>query len=312
MKLLRRRNILIFLLVLIIGINLVAFLHAYKFTHFSDEQTERTNPKTLSTLDKLKVVAFGVDNPRPKIIAHPVSTYETFLIAHENDTIESWYIPVDSAKGTVIIFHGYAGNKSQMLKVSEAFRGLGYNSVLVDFLGSGGSTGDRTTIGFYESEQVEGVYRFFKERGEERIVLFGTSMGAVAIMKSIKDFHLSPDAIILECPFGNMLETVQARFNIMNAPVFPMSYLLTFWGGVQNNFNPFSHNPEDYAKEIKIKTLLMYGMKDDRVSLRETESIFSNLSGVKALKIYPEAGHESILAKYELEWLDDVSAFLKD
>jgi dipeptidyl aminopeptidase/acylaminoacyl peptidase len=97
----------------------------------------------------------------------------------------------------------------------------------------------------------------------------------------------------------------------MKAPVFPMSYLLTFWGGFQNNFNAFDHKPIAYAKEIKVKTMLLYGMKDDRVSLEETESIFENLTGPKELKLFPDAGHESILMKYRNEWVKNVQGFIE-
>jgi pimeloyl-ACP methyl ester carboxylesterase len=211
----------------------------------------------------------------------------------------------------VLIFHGYAGNKSQMVKESIQFNALGYSTILVDFLGSGGSTGNKTTIGFYESEQVKYVYEWFSQISVENILMFGTSMGAVAIMKSLYDYNLQPVAVILECPFGDMLKTVQARFRIMKAPAFPMAYLLTFWGGAQNGFNAFAHNPGKYAKAIKVKTLLMYGMKDDRVSKEETDLIFSNLSGAKELKTYADAGHESILVKYRSEWIKDVVDFLE-
>ena len=98
----------------------------------------------------------------------------------------------------------------------------------------------------------------------------------------------------------------------MKAPVFPMSHLLTFWGGLQNDFNAFAHNPREYAKKITVKTMLLYGMKDDRVSLAETESIFENLAGPKELRLYPEAGHESILMKYRNEWIDHVGRFIEE
>lgn len=306
----RRRKLFGFLILAIIALNIIAFFHAYKFTHFSADKKLRSDPKELTFFGKLETFAFGVDNPRPYNTNKPSRPFETFVIPHGNDTIECWQVPVDESKGTVLIFHGYAGNKSQMVKESNQFNELGFATILVDFVGSGGSTGNRTTIGFYEADQVKKVFDFLKKDGQERIIMFGTSMGAVAIMKSIHDYNLEPESIILECPFGDMLETVQARFRIMKVPVFPMSYLLTFWGGFQNHFNAFSHNPSDYAKNIKVRTLLLYGMKDDRVSLEETELIFKNLAGPKELKLYPGAGHESILMKYQNEWIEAVVAFV--
>jgi alpha-beta hydrolase superfamily lysophospholipase len=262
-------------------------------------------------LQKIKTLVFGIDNPRPLNTDKPTTPFETIKIPFKDGFIECWHVPVESSKATVLIFHGYAGNKSQMVKESSQFNTLGYSTVLVDFLGSGGSTGNKTTIGFHESEQVKCVYDSFCKSSTESILMFGTSMGAVAVMKSLYDYDLQPQAIILECPFGDMLKTVQARFRIMNAPAFPMAHLLTFWGGAQNAFNAFGHNPGKYAKAIKVKTLLMYGMKDNRVSMEETDLIFKNLSGLKQLKTYLDAGHESILAKYPSEWVNDVVTFLQ-
>lgn len=76
-----------------------------------------------------------------------------------------------------------------------------------------------------------------------------------------------------------------------------MAGLLVFWGGIQNGYWAFDHNPAEYAKGVKCPVLLMYGNMDKKVSLEEKELIFSNLAGHKELKIYPEAGHESYLTK---------------
>jgi alpha-beta hydrolase superfamily lysophospholipase len=55
--------------------------------------------------------------------------------------LEAWEIPAENARGTVIIFHGYSAEKSVMLERAEEFIGWGYNTILVDFMGSGGSEG---------------------------------------------------------------------------------------------------------------------------------------------------------------------------
>lgn len=97
---------------------------------------------------------------------------------------------------------------------------------------------------------------------------------------------------------------------MMNAPVFPMAGLLVFWGGVQNDFWAFGHNPTEYAKKITCPTLLMHGMQDEKVSKAEIDEIFANLKGRKKLKTYKNAGHENYLIKYEGEWTKDVAQFI--
>lgn len=290
--------------------NVVAIFHSYKFTHFVDSKIEKTkDPKKLSTGQKIKTLIFGVSNPRPENLTTPTSYFETIKLK-SNKEIECWSIKTENAKGTVILFHGFGGNKSSMLDKAEIFLGLGYNTFLVDFMGSGGSEGNQTTIGFLEAEQVKTCFDYLTEKGEQNIYIFGTSMGSVATMKAINDFDIKPKGIIIECPFGSMYKTVCARFKTMNAPTFPMAGLLVFWGGLQNGFWAFGHNPTEYAKKINCPTLLLYGAKDEKVSREEIDLIFNNLGGHRTLKIYQEAGHENYLTKYKNEWTQDIQEFM--
>lgn len=298
------------LISLFVLLNIVAIFHAYKFTHFTEKETSKTkDPKSLTIGQKVKTLIFGVDNPRPNNKTLPTSNYETIKL-NSNREIEGWNIKTENSKGTIILFHGFGGNKSAMLDKSDVFRALGYNTFLVDFMGSGGSEGNQTTIGYLESEQVKTSFDYISKKGEKNIYLFGTSMGAVAIMKSISDSEIKPKGIIIECPFGSMYKTVCARFKTMNAPTFPMAALLVFWGGIENYFWAFGHNPTDYAKKITCPTLLLYGAKDSKVSSEEIKEIFTNLQGPKDLKIYQEAGHENYLTKYRNTWTRDIQKFL--
>lgn len=261
--------------------------------------------------EKFSALATGVDLPRRPNLVTPDTSFEQVLIESVDVRISCWKLPSPAKLGTVAIFHGYAGNKSSMLDKAYEFLRMGYDVLLVDFRGAGDSNVNYTTIGYFEAEEVAAVYKHLKDEGEDSLILFGTSMGAVAIMKAIHDHQLDPSAVILECPFGNMYTTVKARFKIMGVPAFPIAGLLTFWGGMQHGFWAYSHNPEEYAKNIKVPVLLLYGEKDDRVSREETETIFDNLKGIKTLRTYPMAGHENYLLKYRKKWKADVVQFLK-
>lgn len=298
------------ILIIFLIINIIVFFHAYKFTHFTENESVKTNsPEKLSSFEKIKTLLIGVNNPKPKNTKLPVQKYQTIKLK-SNKEIECWLIKTEKSKGTIIIFHGYGGEKSSMLDKSDEFIKLGFNTMLVDFMGSGNSQGNQTTIGYKEAEEVKTAYDYVSQTGEKNIYLFGTSMGAVAIMKSISDNKIEPKGIIIECPFGSMYKTVCARFKKMNAPTFPMAGILLFWGGIQNGFWGFSHNPTEYAKSITCPTLLLYGEKDKSVSRKEIDEIYTNLNGPKNLKIYKETGHENYLIKNKIEWTKNVSDFL--
>jgi uncharacterized protein len=292
--------------------NIVAAFHAYKFTHFSDTGVEKTKDASkLSTTRKLKALLTGVSNPRSKNKSLPGQPFRTIHLK-SNKLIECWLISTKAkTKGTIILFHGYSGDKSKMLDKSDVFLELGYNTLLVDFMGSGGSEGNQTTIGFEEAEEVKTSFDYLKNKGEQTIYLFGTSMGAAAILKAIDDHSLNPAGIIIECPFGTMYQTTAARFKTMHVPAFPMAHLLVFWGGLENGFWAFGHNPSEYAKSVKCPTLLLYGQKDEKVGREEIDEIYKNIRGAKRLKTYPLAGHENYLKKYRKEWTGDVKSFLE-
>ncbi len=305
-----RRRFFWALLVLFIFMNVVAYQHAYKFIHFTNEVSTRTkDPKDLDAFSKVKLLFTGIDNPKPKNKSLPSQAYQTIKIK-STEVLECWQIKTPNAEGTIIMFHGYAGEKLSLLERADEFLKLGYQVFLVDFMGSGGSEGDGTSVGFKEAEQVKDCFDYVSNKGEKNIILFGTSMGSAAILKAMDDYALSVQSIIIECPFGSLYKTTKARFKLMHVPSFPMASMLCFWGGVQNGYWAFSHNPSEYAKSVTCPVLLLYGEEDNRVSKEETDSIFKNLKGRKVLKKYPLAGHDVFSERNRSNWIQDVSQFL--
>jgi len=303
-------------IILVIGFlailaNIIAYNHAYQFTHFTNTSGKRLKPEDLSLFQKAKVLFTGVSNPKPKNETLPQSPYEVIKI-ESHEPLEGWLIEAEKPKGVVILFHGYSGSKSGILNYGLAFNQFGYTTLLMDFMGSGGSGGLKTTIGYQESRDVKESYEFIKEKyPNQKIILFGSSMGAVSIMKALNDYEMTPDKIILECPFGSFKLTVEKRFEAMKVPSFPFAHLLLFYGGLQNGFNAFKHNPTEYAKRIDAPTLLIYGAKDKRVTIGEIQTIFEHLGGAKELMVLEQSGHENYLVNSQKVWKKKVQSFME-
>ncbi|RPE12944.1 alpha/beta hydrolase [Chitinophaga lutea] len=296
-------------LILFVLVNLFAGFHAYKFTHFSDTKAPRTDPRKLSVTGKLKTIFFGVDNPRPVTRRKPDRPYQTIHL-QSNYRIECWLLKTPEGRGTVALFHGYSGEKSSLLEKAYAFTEMGYNAVLVDFMGSGGSGGNHTTIGYKESQDVKTVYDYLSAQGEKNIYLFGSSLGAAAVLKALHDDALRPRGIIIECPFATLYDATCARFRAVGVPGFPLAGFVVFWGGVENGFWGFSHRPVRYAEDVKVPALMFYGEKDERVPRPEIDAIYAALAGSKKLVTFPEAGHSNYFAKYRYEWVTASRRFL--
>ena len=291
----RTRRIGVFIMILgFVLVNVSAFFHARQFTRFSETETGRSQKWDLSFTEKAKLLAFGFKNPRPEIGHEPSQAFEKVAI-QGNEMLEGWLFRHPEPKGTVLLFHGYLGTKSSLVSSAEAFFSKGYSALMIDFSGHGGSEGGRTTIGFHEAEDVQAVYEYVRKTESGPVYLFGISMGAAAIMRAVEHYELEPDGLILECPFGKMYDAVAIRFKQAGVPAFPAAHLLMFWGGAQNGFWAFGHNPEKYARQIKIPSLLIYGEKDPRITLEETQAIFNNLQGPKELLVCPNSWHGGYL-----------------
>lgn len=303
------RRGLVVLLVLFVVMNGIVYSHAWRFTHFSSELKTKVKFENLSAWDKVKYGILGVGNPRPVTKQKPQVPYKTIAV-NSNVPLECWLIEVDNAKGTVLMFHGYTSDKSNLLHRAALIREMGYNTMLVDMMGAGGSVGNDVTIGYLEAQNVYDCYNYLKANGHEHITIYGVSMGAAAAMKAIKDKGITPDRLILEAPFGSMLQAVKNRFDMVGAPYFPLAHLLVFWGGAQHGFWALGHNPTAYAKDISCPTLIMYGQNDDRVKLEEVEAIASNIKGEKLLAVYPNSGHVNFLEKDKALWIRVVAKFL--
>jgi len=317
-KLLKRTGYTI--LVLFVLLNILAAFHAYSFTKFYDtsEAKEKFNIDSAGFFDKAGAVLFGIKAYKKKIDSLPPFAYDTVILnTQDGISLEAWeskhacYDTI-SPYGTVIMFHGHGANKSAILHEAEAFYKMNYHVLLVDFRAHGNSSGNVCTIGYEESKDVKAAYDYVVKTKGDEIILWGISLGAAAEMKAVNDFELRPSAMILEMPFGSLLEAVKGRCRIMGVPQQPTAALLTFWGGAERGFYAFNHNPEEYAKKINCPVLLQWGEKDNRVTEKETETIFGNVpSSKKTLIRYASSGHQSLCINEQEKWMNSVGQFLR-
>src|SRR5207237_2938162 len=125
-----------------------------------------------------------------------------------------------------------------LLTPAAAFHEMGYAVLLVDFRGTGGSSGQETTLGVREAADVARAVDYTQHTWPARpLVLYGVSMGAAAIMRAVATEGVHPAALILESPFDRLLDTVANRFHAMGLPAFPAAGLLVFWGSLQQGYD---------------------------------------------------------------------------
>jgi alpha-beta hydrolase superfamily lysophospholipase len=279
-------------LAMFVALNLIAYRHAWKMTHYAEQGVRTVSPDKLTTLKKLSVLVTGVTIPRPESLPAVDDEHVVTLLTADGLKLEAWDIPATEQRGVVLMFHGYAVSKSAMQPEAALFRELGMRTVMVDFRGSGGSDGDATTLGWSESADVLAAVNWARNKWpDQRLIVYGQSLGAAAILRAVATEELNLDGMILESPYDTLLTTVGNRYHTMRLPAFPFAHLLVFWGGVQHGFNAFRLNPVAYAPHVKCPALVIGGEHDPWAQPDEVRRVASALGGTTECHIFEHAGH---------------------
>jgi fermentation-respiration switch protein FrsA (DUF1100 family) len=198
--------------------------------------------------------------PSRKITATPAKIGLDFeqvtITTSDNIRIKGWFVPAPQAKGTLLFFHGNAGNISHRLDSLAIFYRLGLSTLIIDYRGYGESEGRISEQGTYLD--AEASWRYLTEMKDiepREIVIFGRSLGA-AVAANLAS-RTSPAGLILESVFSSVPDMAAQLY-----PVFPVRLLARYQydvkKAVRNITSPVLviHSPDDeiipFANGLKV------------------------------------------------------------
>ncbi|HSI12349.1 MAG TPA: alpha/beta fold hydrolase [Chthoniobacter sp.] len=298
-----------------LAVNGAAYLAARTMTHYVSNAERPHIHVPMTAWDKTRLFLGTLSLPRPVNELTPADRkfdYETHYFPGAHGLkLEAWRIPGKAGQPVAVLFPGYCGSKDSLLGYAREFHNLGYEAWLVDFHGVGGSQGSTTTIGWDEADDVAAACReAARLRPGAPQVLFGTSLGAAAILRAEHLKTIEPAALVLECPYDRLVTTVSHRFSALGIPGYPFANLLTFWGGRQLGFDGFAMNPVEYARDVRCPTLLLEGDQDRRVGLPNARAIAAALGEHGQLELFKGQGHAFYLSRAPEQWRNSVHGFL--
>lgn len=140
---------------------------------------------SINPIDKLarKIIFY----PDKNVLRSPQSIglafEDIYFTTQDKIKLNGWLIKSGENKGTLLFFHGNAGNISHRLDKMMAFHQLGLNVFIIDYRGYGKSEGTPTEQGVYQD--AESAYEYLISREDldsKKIIVYGESLGgAVAI-----------------------------------------------------------------------------------------------------------------------------------
>ncbi|MBU8881716.1 lysophospholipase [Kaistella sp. DKR-2] len=115
--------------------------------------------------------------------------------------INALHFKINNPKGVILYFHGNSDNLHRWGSIAAEFTQYGYNVLVMDYRGYGKSSGVRNEDYLYSDAQF--FYDFAKKNyGEEKIVVYGRSLGGAFAVKVAADYM--PKMVILEATFYNL------------------------------------------------------------------------------------------------------------
>ena len=168
----------------------------------------------------------------------------------DGEHLHGWYVPASEARGTLLFFHGNAGNISHRLESIAIFNALGLDVLIVDYRGYGQSTGKPSEQGTYRDAQATWDY-LVDERGlaPGRIVVFGRSLGGAvgAWLAARLPEEAAPAAVIIESSFTSGADMARRLY-----PIYPAGLLTRL-----------KYPVVDYAARLRSAVLVVHSRDDE-------------------------------------------------
>ncbi len=207
--------------------------------------------------------------------------------------LHGWYIPHQQAQGTLLFFHGNAGNISHRLDSINIFHQLGLNIFIIDYRGYGNSEGKPTELGTYRDAEAAWTYltHTLGQKSSD-IIIFGRSLGG-AIASWLATQH-TPRALILESSFSSA-RSIGHHFY----PMLPIDQIIRF------NYDTQSH-----VEKISCPVLIAHSPDDDIIPYEEGRKIFAAASEPKTfLKLRGDHNNGFLLSSDQ--YINGLAAFIQ-
>jgi fermentation-respiration switch protein FrsA (DUF1100 family) len=224
--------------------------------------------------------------------AYGMSYEDAAIVTEDGETLHAWWIPAEGARGTVLLFHGNAGNISHRIEYARMFRTLGYSTLLAEYRGYGKSTGSPSEEGTYRDASAS--WRWLatqKGVSGSDIVVFGESLGgAVACWLAARE---RPRALVLASTFTSVPDLGAEVYRFL--PVRLLSR--------------FQYNTRECLSQVEAPVLIAHSPRDDIVPHAHGRRLYEAAREPKQF-LELAGGHNDGFIFTRAEWVKALGEFL--
>jgi fermentation-respiration switch protein FrsA (DUF1100 family) len=211
----------------------------------------------------------------------------------DGETLHAWWVPAEDARGTVLFFHGNAGNISHRIDYLAMFSRLRYSTLIVDYRGYGRSTGSPSEAGTYRDAEAAWDYlRGARSVRAQNLVIAGESLGAaVATWLAAR---VGPRAIVLLSTFTSATD--------LGAQIY--------WFLPVRLISRLGYDNVENLKRIRAPVFIAHSRDDEIVPYAHGRKLYE-LAGEPKAFLEMRGGHNDGFVFARPEWAAQLAAFLE-
>ena len=241
----------------------------------------------------------------------------TFL-TDDGLTLHGWYMcpaPPAAPRDAIIICHGFAMNRNELLDLARGLRERGHAVLVFDFRAHGDSEGERSTIGLREADDIGAAIGFLKGRDELAglpIGVAGISMGAAAALLAAAR-HGDIAAVAADSSFATLHDIAANGLKLIyGIPHTPLTSLVVRFGELFSRSRIRHNRPIDAVAEIAPRPVLIVHAAEDRlIPVADAEALYAAAGEPKELWLVPGIDHANAFLHDPAEYTRRIDAFFR-
>ena len=229
-----------------------------------------------------------------RLIEQAAASRDLRLWPQNVETYRGFISPGASQKnlGTMLVFHGNAGNALDRTYYASALNRLGYRVILAEYPGYGSRPG-KTSEKEFTADAVESIRLASMEFGRP-IYLLGESLGCGVVCGAAANSHTPIDGIALITSWDSLINLARDKYWFL-----PVKWML------KDRYDNVA-NLADYRGPVAV---VMAG-RDEIIPNRLTRRLYDTLRQPKRLWTFPKAGHNSWPSGPHESWWGEMVNFL--
>ena len=210
----------------------------------------------------------------------------------DGEALQAWWVPADEPRGTVLFFHGNAGNISHRLDYLMMFHRMRYATLIVDYRGYGGSTGSPSEEGTYRDAEAAWEYlRGARGVRQQDLVIVGESLGGA--VASWLAANVESRAVVLLSTFTSATD--------LGAQIY--------WFLPVRLISRIGYDNAENLKRIKAPVFIAHSRDDEVIPYSHGRKLFELAAEPKAF-VEMSGGHNAGFIFVRPEWSAQLAAFL--